>query len=170
MASLFTQNQIEAIAGALGDTGDGLTGSEIGYVLNVCGMSDPTPQATKRHRLHNAFVTSQNARADRGAILAFIRHSTKPERHLRNPGRFEPLRANLNRALAFCGMAVDACGKLGSADAVSTIAEAERRAQDLRQDLVRRGVHDDMLRFCRSELLADELFSRRPRGCQEHRR
>jgi uncharacterized protein (TIGR02391 family) len=55
-------------------------------------------------------------------------------------------------------MAVDASGKLDSADAVSTIAEAERRAQDLRQDLVRRGVHDDVLRFCRSELLADDYF------------
>jgi uncharacterized protein (TIGR02391 family) len=158
MAPLFTQSQIEAVAGALGDTGDGLTGSEIGHLLNVCGISDPTPQATKRHRLHNAFAASQNARGNRGAILAFIRHSTKPERHLRNPERFEPLRANLNRALAFCGMAVDASGKLSSADAVSTIAEAERRAQDLRQDLVRRGVHDDVLRFCRSEFLADDYF------------
>lgn len=29
----FTQSQLQAIADALGDTGDGRTGSEIGYLL-----------------------------------------------------------------------------------------------------------------------------------------
>lgn len=155
---MFTQSQVEAIAAALGDTDDGLTGAEISHLLNVCGMSDPTPQITKRHRLHNAFAASQNHRGDRGAVLAFIRRSMAPERHLRSPARFEPLRAKLNRALAFAGLAVDASGKLDLAEQAHTIEEAERRAQDLRQDLIRRGVHADVLRFCKRELLADNYF------------
>ena len=154
----FTQAQVEAIAGALGDTDDGLTGSEITHLLTVCGMRDPTAQSTKRHRLHNAFAESQNARGDRTAILAFIRHSMKPERHLRTPDRFEALRVKLNRALAFSGLAVDAAGILHSIDQVTTIPEAQQRADDLRADLIRRGVHEDVLRFCRSELLADDYF------------
>lgn len=158
VTALFTQSQVEAIAAALGDTNDGLTGPEIGHLLRICGMSDPTPQITKRHRLHNAFAASQNSRGDRGAILAFVRKSMKPERHLRNPARFEPLRAKLNTALAFAGLVVSSSGELGSADHARTIEEAEHRAQDLRQDLIRRGVHEDVLRFCKSELLADDYF------------
>ena len=40
---LFRQEEIEAISAALGKTGDGLTGSEIGHILSVCRMADPSP-------------------------------------------------------------------------------------------------------------------------------
>lgn len=121
-------------------------------------MADPTPTATKRHRLHNAFADSQNKRGDRGAILKFLRQAMKPERYLAAPHRFEPLRANVNAALAFVGLAFDEGGTLGTAEAVTTLPEAERRARELRADLELRGVHPDVLRFCRSELLVDNYF------------
>jgi hypothetical protein len=70
---LFTKSQLEAIAAALADTSEGLTGSEIGHLLATCRLSDPTPSMTKRHRLYNAFAESQNSRQDRRAILAFNR-------------------------------------------------------------------------------------------------
>jgi uncharacterized protein (TIGR02391 family) len=38
------------------------------------------------------------------------------------------------------------------------LSEAQRRAQELRADLTTRGVHPDVLRFCREELLADDYF------------
>lgn len=82
----------------------------------------------------------------------------KPERWLRDTARFEPLRSNLNRALAFAGLACDAAGKLEAVEEVRTIAEAERRARDLRADMARRGVHPDVLLCCRPELLADDYF------------
>lgn len=107
MNPCFSQSQLEAIAAALGDTNEGLTGREIGRLLATCRMSDPTPtRANKRDRLYNAFAESQN----RKAILAFIRHAMKPERYACCPERFEPMRMNLNRALAFAGLAVDASG------------------------------------------------------------
>ncbi len=155
---LFTQSQLEAIAAALADTSEGLTGSEIAHLLATCRMADPTPNMTKRHRLFNAFVESQNSRQDRRAILAFIRHAMKPERYARCPERFEPMRTNLNRALSFAGLAVDAAGTLSSAERARTLSEAERRAQELKDDLTARGVHPDVLRFCRAELVADDYF------------
>lgn len=155
---LFTQSQLEAIAAALADTSEGLTGSEIGHFLATCRMPDPTPNMTKRHRLYNAFAESQNSRQDRRAILAFIRHAMKPERYARYPERFEPMRTNLNRALSFAGLAVDATGTLSSAERARTLSEAERRAQELKDDLTARGVHPDVLRFCRAELVADDYF------------
>lgn len=158
MAQCFSQSQLQAIADAMGDTSDGLTGSEIGFLLESAKIFDSDPAMTKRIRLYNAFAHEQNARKDRLYILAFIRKAMKPERFMRNPERFEPMRANLNRALAFAGMAVNEAGELITIDAARTLSDAERRAQELRADLLGRGVHADVLKFCKQELLADNYF------------
>ncbi len=59
--AVFTQDQLEAIASALGDTSAGLTGSEIQHLLASSKMADPGP-ITKRIRIFNAFVNCQNAK------------------------------------------------------------------------------------------------------------
>src|SRR5205823_6357531 len=130
----------------------------IGHLLATCGMGDPSQEMAKRHRLYNAFAQDQNTRKDRVGVLAFIRKAMKPELYSRNAERFEPMRANLNRALSFAGLAVDATGKLSTVDVATTLTEAQRRASELRADLEIRGVHTDVLRFCREELLADNYF------------
>ena len=155
---VFSQSELEAIAAALGDTSEGLTGPEIGHILASVRMADPTPTITKWKRLHNAFVERQNYSSNRRAILQFIREAMQPARYAKQPGRFEPLRANINRALAFSGLAVDATGELSAATHARTLPEAIRRADELRADLARRGVHADVLRFCRAELVADNYF------------
>ena len=155
---VFDQTQLQAIADALGDTAAGLTGSEIGLLLRTCRMSDPSPDITKRHRIYNAFAHTQNAKQDRVPILAFIRYAMKPARYVREAHRFEPMRMNLNKALAFAGLAVQSNGNLVSVDKAQTLSEAQRRASDLCEDLELRSVHPDVLKFCRVELLAENYF------------
>lgn len=159
MTSLFfTDTQLEAVARALGDTTDGLTGSEIGFLLSASRIADTDPTATKRMRLYNAFAADQNSRQNRLHVLAFIRKSMKPERHLVNSARFESMRLQLNQALLFAGLAVDQNGTLDEVVQARTISEAKKRASELRADLLQRGVHEDVLRFCREELLVDNYF------------
>lgn len=155
---IFTQSELEAIAQALADTSHGLTGTEIGHILTSLKMADSSSSMTKWKRLHNAFVERQNYSQNRRATLEFIRQSMKPERHLKQPERFEIMRANLNRALAFSGLAVDVGGTIHAVERAQTISEANRRADELRADLTRRGVHPDVLSFCRAELVADNYF------------
>jgi len=57
---MLSQSELEAIAKALADTSEGLTGSEIGHLLATLKISDPMPTMTKWKRLHNAFVERQN--------------------------------------------------------------------------------------------------------------
>jgi uncharacterized protein (TIGR02391 family) len=158
MAKTFTQMQLQAIADALGDSSEGLTGSEIHHLLMTCKIMDIDPPATKRHRLYNAFVAYQNATQDRKRILGFIRYAMKPEQYAREPSRYEPMRANLNRALAFAGLAVEENGNLVPVEKAQTLTEAQRRASELRVDLEIRKVHPDVLRFCKEELLRDNYF------------
>ena len=149
----FSQGELEAIAAALGDTSEGLTGSEIGHhLLATLKMANPTPEMTKWKRVHTAFVERQNYSQNRRAILEFIRQAMKPERYAKCPERFEPMRANVNRALAFSALAVDAKGQMYAVDRAETLAEAQHRADELRADLTTRGVLPDVLRFCRAEL------------------
>lgn len=155
---MFSPSQLEAIAQALGHTNEGLTGPEIGPLLETARLSDPTPTLTKWKRLYNAFGESQNTLQHRRHVLAFIRFSMKPARFIRDTQRFERMRANVNTALAFAGLAVEVSGELLSAEAVHTLFEAERRAKELRADLASRGVHPDVLAFCRAELVEDNYF------------
>lgn len=152
--AFFTQDQLEAISGALGDTDAGLTGSEIQYLLASSRMADPGPM-TKRVRIYNAFVESQNSKKNRTNILEFIRLAMKPARYSREPERYEPMRALLNQALAFAGLVVDEAGNLTRTDAAQTLSEAQRRARVLRADLEGRGVHPDVLKFCRVLISAE---------------
>jgi uncharacterized protein (TIGR02391 family) len=155
--ALFSQDQLEAIANALGDTDIGLTGPEIELLIASAKMKDPG-KVTKRVRIYNAFIDSQNTKQNRTHVLEFIRVAMKPARFTRSPERFEPLRTLVNQALSFAALMVDEAGNLIKAEAARTLPEAQRRAQELRADLQGRGVHPDVLKFCRAELLADNYF------------
>jgi hypothetical protein len=104
-----------------------LSGSEIGELLATCQMVDIDSAITKRHRLYNAFAHDQNTRQARTHVLAFIRKAMRPERFLRCPERFEPMRALVNGAIAFAGLAIDASGVITPVEQARTLSEAQRR-------------------------------------------
>jgi len=68
------------------------------------------------------------------------------------------LRSKINEVLAFSGLHVSAAGKLHTVEKASTLTEAQQRASHLRQELLVRKVHPDVLAFCRAELLQDNYF------------
>ena len=57
---VFDGQQLESIARLLADTDEGLTGSQIGHLLQECRMADATPSMTKWKRLYNASGATQN--------------------------------------------------------------------------------------------------------------
>ncbi|MDH7797912.1 MULTISPECIES: TIGR02391 family protein [unclassified Beijerinckia] len=156
--AFFTAAEIQAIAEALGDTEIGLTGSEIGRLLSSLRMNDVNASVTKRLRLSDALTYDQNARSNRTGILAFIRTAMKPTRWVGKREAFERLRARLNQALMLMGLVVKETGDLVEIDTAGTLSEAERRARELRADLLSRDIHPDVAMFCRSELLTDNYF------------
>jgi uncharacterized protein (TIGR02391 family) len=71
---------------------------------------------------------------------------------------FEDRRTAVNGALAFAGLSIGADGQLSTRTVAKTLSEAEQRARGLRSELLRRGAHAEVLRFCRAELLEDNYF------------
>ena len=146
---------LEALCGILGDTGTGLTGSEIGRFLRECNIDDPLPGYTKRHRLFEALRHKQNADGYSNAVLAFVKRVMDPVRHVGNREYFETKRGEVNMVLAFSGLELIENGSLRRCRTATALSQAEAAAGALRKALVDRKVHGDVLRFCRAEHVAD---------------
>jgi len=81
-----------------------------------------------------------------------------PVRYLNDQEKFEFRRAELNLRLSFVGIEISESGRLVKTQRVETIAEAEKKASQLKNLLVTRNVHLDVLKFCKAELLQDNYF------------
>jgi uncharacterized protein (TIGR02391 family) len=154
----FQDARLQRICDVLADTGTGLTGSQIGSILSALGIEDPFPTATKRHRLYGALSNRQQKDGCGNLVVAFIYRAMDPVLYTDNHAHFDYMRQELNKVLAFCGYALGEDGKMRPQTAVRTLTEAEERAGRLRTELRRRGVHPDVLDFCRSELLQNNYF------------
>ena len=155
----FSHAQLESICKVLADTHGGLTGSEIGTILARLGIPDPLPITTKRHRLFEALAGHQAQTHSGNIVGAFIEEAMNPVRYTGNPVLFDSRRDALNTILAFCGYSLGEDGKLRLRNqSARTLTEVEEAAGRLRLELVLRGVHHDVLEFCRPELLQENYF------------
>jgi len=154
----FDETHLEQLCAALAETGTGLTGSEIGSLLMQLGIEDPQPTITKRKRLFVALCNRQRTDNCGNLVGQFIHKAMDPVRYTGNREQFDLRRSDLNQVLIFCGYGVGEDGKLQHKQAARTLDEAEERADKLRNELRRRGVHADVLKFCRAELVRSNYF------------
>jgi uncharacterized protein (TIGR02391 family) len=155
---VFNETNLRAICDILGDTSSGLTGREIGQLLQACGVDDPLPGQTKRQRLFEALYQRQHRDNCGNLVIAFVHAAMNPVRYVSVPQLFEDRRSQLNQVLSFSGFALGNDGKLQLIRAVSTLTEAQERAGHLHKELLSRKVHPDVLRFCQAELLQENYF------------
>jgi len=154
----FPAERLEAISKVLGDTGSGLTGTQIDQFLLNCRIPNPTPGITKWQRLYNAFIEFQNEHQLGNHVIVFISRAMDPARYVSEPNVFRSRRDQLNSVLAFCGYMLGEDGKVRPVLAARTIDQALERANRLHAALIQRSVHADVLAFCKSELLEENYF------------
>ncbi len=149
---------LESICKILGDTTNGLTGSEISKYLSECNIYDPQINSTKWKKLYDALNIKQNNDTCSNHLIFFIQHVMKPSRHFDNKEWFTETRKNLNFVLSFEGLELEETGIIKQTVATKTLSEAEERALQLRKILLDRRIHHDVLIFCKAELLVDNYF------------
>lgn len=93
----FTQATLEGIAKILGDTSNGLTGSEIQYLLQQSQIEDIDSQNTKWKRLYSAFANYQNTHQCSNKILYFIQLALSPAKFVNNEYEFAEKRNAINQ-------------------------------------------------------------------------
>lgn len=154
----FQPEALRAICNVLGETEYGLTGGEIGRFLEELGIEDPTPGEAKCRRLYNALKKRQSKDKSGSHVVAFIHKVMNPALYAKEREYYNFFRKELNVALAFSGLNLRENGKLRRGKKAKTLNEAEKRASDLQSELKSRGVHPDVLKFCRAELLEKNYF------------
>src|SRR5258708_24030908 len=149
----FELSVLERICDVLAATDDGLTGNEIAKLLSQLAISDPMRTMTKRKRLFEALKQRQERDRCANNAVAFIQEAMKPVRHTGSPGWFDYKREQLNKILSFAGFELTEQRTLQSCSPVNTFSEAQSKPTPLPPPLSKLGVHHDVLRACRAELL-----------------
>ena len=109
---VFDAQRMEALCRILGDTDDGLSGSQIGYLLQDSKIPDTDPTLTKWKRLFNAFISFQNENHVGNHVVVFITRAMNPASYTARPTDFRLRQDKLNTVLAFSGMQVGDDGKV----------------------------------------------------------
>lgn len=149
---------VEEVANILGETTFGFTGSEIGRLLADCGIEDPYPGTTKRHRLREALLVRQRRDGAANAVVRFITEAMTPVRYAHDSAAFDSFQDALNQVLVHAGLKVRDDGKLQRTTQANTLTEAAQLASRLRAELTRRGTHPEVLHYCHEEILRKDLF------------
>ena len=151
-------NVIEMIAKALGDTYDGLTGTEIQRLLLQSNIKDIDASNTKWKRLFNAFVENQNEIRCSNQILKFISYTLAPSRFVNQQDRYSRLLTEVNTQLSFVGYELKNDGQYREITAAKRISDIQIKVDNLKQELEKRKVHPEILKYCKAELLQNNYF------------
>ncbi|MBW2345643.1 MAG: TIGR02391 family protein [Deltaproteobacteria bacterium] len=154
----FNAQKLEAACRVLADTERGLTGSEIGYLLQDCKLIDVSPSMTKWKRLFNALVEAQNKYQVGNHLIMFINRALDPVKYARDKDKFQWRRSELNVVLSFSGFSVREDGKVIHTNKETTLKGARARAGVLRSKLEDRGAHSEIFKYCKAELLEENYF------------
>nr|VFK24570.1 MAG: TIGR02391 family protein [Candidatus Kentron sp. LFY] len=149
---------LESLSKALGDTSEGFTGTEIEKLLHETGIDDIDSSNTKWRRLNNALLNKQKIDGCANNVVSFIQHAMNPARHYDKLEWFNDTRFKINKILSFEGLSIGENGKANYSTKAETISEAAARACKLKEHLVARNVHSDVIKFCKEELVVDNYF------------
>jgi len=151
------QGVLERVSQILGDTSEGLTGSQIAYFLEQCRIQDITPDITKWERIYSALANEQNQKKCSNSILKFIQTVIHPTRFT-DKLEFELKRNAINEALSYIGYELGENGRFHVIQAASTITEAQQRANVLLFTLKARNAHAEIFKYCTAELVDKNYF------------
>ena len=150
---------LEAICRSIGDIPKGLSGTDINKYLQDCRIENPTPDITKWKRLYNALHKKQHYAGNSNDILRFVQSAVHPSRFISfGNDYFAEILTSLNRPFSFIGIELGNDGTFRHTTVSKTIDDAQKRADTLLHKLETRGVHQDIYKYCRAELLADNYF------------
>jgi len=154
----FDSQHLEAACRVIADTERGLTGSQIERLLQEIKVEDVSPALTKWKRLFNALAEAQNKHQLGNHLIMLINRAMNPVSYARDKAAFDWRRSELNVVLSFSGFGVREDGKVVRSRKETTIAGARARAGRLKTALESRNVHQEVLKYCRAELLEENYF------------
>jgi len=151
----FNLNTLEQIAKVLGGPA---TGSQLTSIFRQCRIQDIVGEGgAKWRRIFHSLEERQKQDKCGNNVATFIQAVMQPVR-FDDRDVFDSARRSLNTKLAYDGLQLGEDGKLSKVQPARTISEAEKRAKTLQSKLQGRGIHPEVLKYCKAELLQDNYF------------
>lgn len=150
----FTPSHLEDIVRAVVDA---VSHREVGILLCECNIEE-RGDGPRWHRLLLALSYRQQKDGCGNNVGAFLQAALNPARFAGRAEAHTQLCHKVNSLLAFDGLQITDRGVLAPVPKATTVSEADARASGLRQKLLAREVHPDVLAFCRAELLQENYF------------
>lgn len=151
---LFKETHLKQLAGILADAA---THSELTQVLQTCRIAE-AGSGSKPARILAALAARQAQDKCGNNVGAFLQVLLDPARFTSAPEKHDEFLHKTNELLAFSGLHLGKDGHLKAVAAATTIDEARERAGALKAALAARKVHQDVLEFCKPELLQQNYF------------
>lgn len=151
-------NVIEMIAKTIGDTENGLTGTEINRLLLQSNIEDIDANNSKWKRIFNAFAENQNRLKCSNQILKFIANALAPSRYITQQDKYYKMLKEVNQQLAFVGYELKNDGQYREINVAKTIDDIQIKVENLKQKLEERKVHQEIFKYCKVELLQNNYF------------
>ena len=151
-------NVIEMIAKTIGDTENGLTGTEINRLLLQSNIEDIDANNSKWKRIFNAFAENQNRLKCSNQILKFIANALAPSRYVTQQDKYCKMLKEVNQQLAFVGYELKNDGQYREINVAKTIDDIQIKVENLKQKLEERKVHQEIFKYCKVELLQNNYF------------
>lgn len=158
VSSPFSSNLIEQLAKVLGEH---LTGTQIGTVLEGATIKDVEGAGqTKWKRIYQSLVCRQNKDKSGNCVIRFVTEALDPVRYHAKHAEMSELKGKLNEVLIYVGLEVTDEGKVArkKGGAAKTLDEATKRAGAIYNELQRRNVHSEVLKYCNTELFQKNNF------------
>ena len=154
----LNEEVLHNLCAVIGDTDNGISGSQIGKYLTSAHIQDPFPGITKRDRLFQALSLQQDKDGCSNNIFAFLRKVMNPVNYVHCNQVFEDRRVFVNQVLSFAGYELDQNGEFRNVERVRNLGDAQKRADKLTVELNNRKVHIEVLKYCKPELLQENYF------------
>lgn len=155
----FDGPQLKALCDLLVSGEGELSHEEVTTYLHNLGLPVPDQRRSRAKRLYETIAASQNMLGSSVKIFALIELAANPARFISGSrGAHEDYCARLNEVLSMIGTGLGPDGKTKAVRTATTVHEAQRRANELRESMKTRGCHPDVLKFCRPELMDQNFF------------
>ena len=163
--------ELKAICNIIADTNKGLTKTELTHLLGHCKITilddgsksngyTYTIGLNKRDWLYNCLANEINTTHSSSKIYSFLEASLNPISYTTEPSRqkYEYLLEEVNKALILTGLEITRSGKLQKVVKASSLDEADRRVNNLRDQLNKRAIHHEVKKYCIADYLRKDYY------------
>ncbi|MBQ3409291.1 MAG: TIGR02391 family protein [Clostridia bacterium] len=171
MRKIFTESDLRNISGVIADTNNGLTKSELERHLvenRIEVLSDGSYSnqfgyrigLNKRDWLYNCLANEMNKSLSDEKVVKFIESSMSPVNYTKISQRekYNYILEELNKVLLLIGCEINLSGKLVDTSKAETLNEVDRRVNSLREKLYTRNIHEEVMRYCKSDYLRKDYY------------